>query len=141
MAVVALCSAILGTGCLKSSDNQVTPLPKLTGDYEGKFYLLKRKSNAAGQFDTTKANIKLNISDTSYTVFGDTTGKHANSIGGFAYNYYYIEFHQQGAANDTSKRYLKGLYAYYTDGSKLQLVRTYAIDTVRLIYDLKKKTN
>ncbi|RYD71535.1 MAG: hypothetical protein EOP53_23525, partial [Sphingobacteriales bacterium] len=125
MAVVALFTGILATGCLKESKDN-TPIPVPQGKFSGKFIVIKKKAIGTG-FDTTKTPLKLTMkADSGYTVHGDSLGNHATSNGTYAYNYYYIQFSDKTLPDTSSKRHLNGTYQYFYDGSVLQIGAVYA---------------
>jgi hypothetical protein len=129
------------SACLKTESAVNVPTP--TGTFNGEFRLLRKKVNQV-KFDTVKANIQLVFTDnTNYKVLGDTVLVHAGSKGT-------VEMGKGASAGliaftDTTypksgkpaKTHLNGVYQYYYDGSKLQMVANSA-DTLSLQYDLKR---
>lgn len=142
MAVGALLIGVLSTGCLKNNDNNVTPLADLTGTFRGSFYKLKKKSTGTG-FDTAKkipVTLRLKA-DSGYTLRTDSTQVHKNSNGNFAYDYSAIRFTDKTYTDTSKSNHLVGIYAYYYNGTILQVARGSQPDTTRWIYDLRKTAN
>ncbi|MBE9585063.1 hypothetical protein IM792_11435 [Mucilaginibacter sp. JRF] len=142
MVVGALLVSILGTGCLKNNNNDVTPLPELTGNFKGSYYILKRRTNGTG-FDTAKkipVSLRLKA-DSGYTLRTDSTLVHANSNGNFAYDYSYIKFTDKTYSDTSKRKHLVDIYAYYYDGTKFQIARGSNPDTTRWVYNLTKTAN
>ncbi|RYY36178.1 MAG: hypothetical protein EOP46_07400 [Sphingobacteriaceae bacterium] len=139
LAVVALFSGIMFTSCLKDK-NEVTPAPSITGNFDGVFKKLKKRTTGTG-FDTVyKHGFAVRMkADSGYTAVSDSVS-HSNSNGTFENDYNYIQFSDKTYTSGTTKLHLQGLYNYAFDGTRLQFLAGSG-DTVLYFYDLRKTGN
>jgi hypothetical protein len=139
--ILLLAVALLGTGCLKSSTTS-TPIPQPSGTFTGQFRALHRKFDQV-KFDTTKAAIQIVFSGSNFTVTGDTIAAHAGSNGTFQVDGVFAGFTDKTypTTGTPAKYHLHGVYQYYYDGVVFQALRGTQGDTLRLEYDLTRKTN
>jgi hypothetical protein len=129
----------LATGCMKSNDQESTPIAVPEGNFTGQFKAIKKKATGGG-YDTLKTTFLMNISKaTGFRVKGDTTVLHAGGNGNFAMDANYIQFADSVYAGNglKPKYHLIGVYRYAYDGTNFQFYRT-SSDTLALVYDLKK---
>ncbi|RYY36179.1 MAG: hypothetical protein EOP46_07405 [Sphingobacteriaceae bacterium] len=137
--VIALFWTITFTSCLKTDSDEIfqSPPAAITGDFEGEFIMLQKKLVNSGYDTLVKDIIHIRLrADSGFTISGDTT-HHAASHGAFK-NENFIQFIDMRYDNKSTKRQLHGLYNYYYDGQKLQILRSYA-DTLGILYDLRRK--
>ena len=82
---------------------------------------------------------------TGFAVTGDTTTLHAGSHGGFIVNNSFtsIDFIDltYPKTGMPTKTHLNGVYNYAYDGTNLLMTAYGALDTLSLIYTLKKTSN
>lgn len=136
---------MLTAGCFsnKASNSVVPTAPN--GTFTGPFARYHHVAGKTG-YDTLKGTLTVSINSSIYTykVSGDTT-VHAGSKGTFAYNSAYIVFNDSTFsqaiynAGVKAKPHLAGQYAYSYDGSTLQLLQEYPLDTLVYEYNLKKQ--
>ncbi|QJD94782.1 hypothetical protein HH214_02265 [Mucilaginibacter robiniae] len=131
----------LSAGCLKSKQEDATPVVQPQGTFSGQFtrYHYNRINNSV---DSLKISLSLLLSSSNFSVGGDTT-KHAGSHGTFQYDNTYLTFADNTvpATNTTPvtllpKIHLIGSYVYAYDGITLQLRASN--DTLIYYYNLKK---
>ena len=131
-------------GCSPSHSNP-TPANIPEGTFAGQFISLHLHEKT-GVIDTAKANIQLQMEEsTGFKVTGDTSTLHAGSFGTYIFNSYNtaIDFMDKTSpvTGTPTKIHLNGIYAFFFDGTTLQMQTASAFDTLSYIYILKKTGN
>ncbi len=142
---ILIIALVLISGCAGKSTIAPTTNNAPIGTFTGQFTYL-HVSSQTHKKDSLKANIVLNLNQsTGFSVTGDTTIVHAGSHGGYVINntftniYFLDETYPK--TGTPSKTHLNGVYNYIYDGTNLQLAAYGALDTLSLIYILKRTSN
>ncbi len=96
--------------------------------------------------DSLKANIVLTLNkSTGFSITGDTTTVHAGSHGGYIINSSFTNIlfldETYPKSGTPTKTHLNGVYNYTFDGTNLQIAAYGALDTLSLVYVLKRTSN
>ena len=134
--------AAVAAGCMKTSNDDVTPVLQPQGKFSGTFQRI-HYAPATKKYDTVKLNFQLELVSNTFKVTGDTT-KHAGSNGTFGYNTAQIQWIDVTVPTGSNalnlpKYHLYGNYNYAYDGTALKFEAFN--DTLKYYYDLKKTTN